>query len=1055
MKQDWKRWLTVALALVLALSVLPQSWTLAEGTAAAAYGKVTADRVYLRKQPSTDADYWFRMNTGHVARILDIVSGGGKSWYKVVTDHPDNNGREYTGYIMSDYFTPLSAEESEQWTNGGTLATATPTADTSSVDTATATPTPGTGSSAVGNRLGEITAGEVNFRAAAGMSGGLIMKLDRGTIVELLSIPDTIDSEHWFRVRYAGYEGYVRSDFVRVLQDTTGGLTGGLTAHGYVKLTETSANLRDTPDGNKETTWRTKGEVLPFVSTPVEKNGHTWYEVLYGGNRYWVRNDVVQVVDSTGRPVGSGSATTTTTPPQSSVNSSGYVITTIGGVNLRLVPWGDHIVQIKKGVVLPYTRVVLPQTEGNASEYTWYFVGYPMNGSTVSGYVRSDCVRVCNADGSALGSSSATATPGVQPTAVPATAAPATTAPSTTVNYVKTIKTDVALRKTPGGAIPYRIPLGTVATVTGATRRASSFDWYPVQLSDGRTGWLRGDCVVACDANGNVGGSSSDNTGSTPTATPTPSTGSYGYVQITIDKTFIRETMNGTKLFRVEKKGGVYPMWGPKNSKNNITWYPIIIDGVYGWVRGDCAKEVSGTDATTPPSGSVTTPPPTTDAPATTPPATDAPATTPPTSSTMSMYVITTLNDVNLRASASKQSTAVANVPLGTVMAYTTTTNSGGDLWYRVIYNNQNVWVMGTCVKIMTQAEYDAWLAEHPDQEPSTSVILGYVKTTADKVNVRAKATTNSDKLDQIAKAGTVMPYMDKQVVGKTTWYYVEYTNGLRGWVTGEYLVTTDANGTPDATPTPGTSNPGPSGTYTPSTAGQEASYTTLKLGSTGQAVTNLVTELKLQGYYSGAITSTYTSEVEAAVRAFQKAKGLTVDGIAGSDTQHALFQTVPVGSGSNIDFTFYPAEKVDWFKGTINQDWAKGTNIKIYDIKTSIVWTAHRWSGGNHVDAEPLTAADTARLCKIYGVSTAKEIETKNLYQGRPSLALVGQHNYCCSVYGIPHGSDDVIPNNNFDGMLCVHFTNSKGHPPNDHVSTNHAEAIEYAYTHAPAGHK
>ena len=1033
MKQDWKRWLTVALALVLALSVLPQGLTLAEGTAAAAYGKVTADRVYLRKQPSTSADYWFRMDTGHVARILDVVSSGGKSWYKVVTDHPNNNGREYTGYIMSDFFTPLSVEESEQWENG-TLTTATPASNTT-----TATPTPATGSTSVGNRLGEITAGEVNFRAAAGMSGGLIMKLDRGTIVELLSIPDTIDSEHWFRIRYAGYEGYVRSDFVRVLQDTTGGLTGGLTAHGYVKLTETSANLRDKPDGNKETTWRTKGEVLPYVSTPVEKNGYTWYEVLYGGARYWVRSDVVQVVDSTGRPIGSGSSgsSSATTPPQGSVGSSGYVITTIGGVNLRLVPWGDHIVQIKKGVVLPYTRVVLPQTEGNASEYTWYFVGYPMNGSTVSGYVRSDCVKLCNADGSALGSTTVTATPGAQPTA-----APATNPPSTTVSYVKTVKTDVALRTTPGGAIPYRVPLGTVATVTGATRRASSYDWYPVRLSDGRTGWLRGDCVVACDANGNVGGSSG-NTGTTPTDTPAPSTG-YGYVQITIDKTFIRETMNGTKLFRVEKKGGIYPMWGPKNSKNNITWYPIYIDGVYGWVRGDCAKEVSGTAATTPPSGTVTTPPPTTNAP------TDAPTTTPP-SSAMSMYVITTLDNVNLRASASKDSTAIANVPKGTVMAYTTMTNSGGDLWYRVVYNNQNVWVMGSCVKMMTQAEFDAWQAAHPDQEPSTSVILGYVKTTADKVNIRAKATTNSDKLDQIPKAGTVMPYMDTQLVGKTTWYYIEYNGSLRGWVTGEYLIKTDASG---ATPTPG-ANPTPSGTYTPSTAGQEASYTTLSRGSTGQAVRNLVTELKLQGYYNGEITSTYTSEVEAAVRAFQKAKGLTVDGIAGSETQHALFQTVPVGSGSNIDFTFYPAEKIDWFKGTINQDWAKGTNIKIYDIKTSIVWTAHRWSGGNHVDAEPLTAADTARLCKIYGVSTAKEIATKNLYQGRPSLALVGQHNYCCSVYGIPHGSDDVIANNNFDGMLCVHFTNSKGHPPNDHVSTNHAEAIEYAYTHAPAGHK
>ncbi|MCH5287650.1 MAG: peptidoglycan-binding protein [Christensenellaceae bacterium] len=1039
MKQGWKRILTVALAFVLALSVLPLGSTLAdEGTAAAAYGKVTADKVYLRKQPSTDADYWFRMNTNHVAQILDIVSKGGKSWYKVVTHHPDNNGREYTGYIMSDFFTPLTAEEANDWSSGSTLPTATPTVGVSgSTQTTTAAP-----STSTGNRLGEITAGGVNFRAAAGLSGGLIMKLEHGIIVELLSIPDTIDSEHWFRVRYAGYEGYIMSTFVRVLEDTAGGLTGGLTAHGYVKLTENTANLRQLPSmsASKLNTWRTKGEVLPFVSTPVQAEGYTWYEVLYSSSRYWVRGDCVQQVDSTGRPA-TGTPPSLTNPPQTSVDSTGYIITTKNDVNLRLLPFGEEITKIKKNVVLPYSRIVPAHSSGNASDYIWYFVTYTINGSEVSGYIRSDCAQVCNADGSAIGTVTATPNPGVTETNPPATNAPATSAPTATVTYVKTVKTEVAFRKTPGGAVLDRVVIGTVATVTGATRKASKHDWYPVRLADGRTGYFRDDCVVLCDANGNVGGSSgtvtdgSGNAGSTPTVTPTPSTGSYGYVQITMDRTFIRATMDGTKLFRIEKKGGIYQMWGPKNSKNNIVWYPIIVDGTYGWVRGDCAKEVD--------QSGVTAAPPTT-----------AP-TTPPTSSTLTTYVITTLNNVNLRASASKDATAMANVPLGTVMAYNTTTGSGSDLWYRVVYNNKNVWVMGSCVKIMTQAEYDEWLAQHPNQEPSTDVIKGYVKTTVINVNIRK--SPNGDQIDRVDQLGTVLPYTETQVVRNITWYYVTTSTGVKGWMNGNYLVETDSSGTPAATPTPTAPTPTttPSGTYTPSTAGQEASYTTLKLGSSGQAVTNLVTELKLQGYYTGAITSTYTSEVEAAVKAFQKAKGLTVDGIAGSDTQHALFQTVPKGSGSSVDFTFYPVEKVDWFTGTINQDWAKGTNIKIYDVKTSIVWTAHRWSGGNHVDAEPLTAADTARLCKIYGVSTAKEISDKNLYQGRPSLALVGNHNYACSVYGIPHGGDDVIANNNFDGMLCVHFTNSKGHPPNDHVSTNHAEAIEYAYTHAPAGQK
>ena len=60
----------------------------------------------------------------------------------------------------------------------------------------------------------------------------------------------------------------------------------------------------------------------------------------------------------------------------------------------------------------------------------------------------------------------------------------------------------------------------------------------------------------------------------------------------------------------------------------------------------------------------------------------------------------------------------------------------------------------------------------------------------------------------------------------------------------------------------------------------------------------NLVNELKNQGYYSGSVTSKYTTAVADAVKAFQKAKGLSVDGIAGAATQHMLFGTVPVGAG-------------------------------------------------------------------------------------------------------------------------------------------------------------
>lgn len=219
-----------------------------------------------------------------------------------------------------------------------------------------------------------------------------------------------------------------------------------------------------------------------------------------------------------------------------------------------------------------------------------------------------------------------------------------------------------------------------------------------------------------------------------------------------------------------------------------------------------------------------------------------------------------------------------------------------------------------------------------------------------------------------------------------------------------------------------------------------------------------MVTELKTQGYYSGSITSSYTSAVQTAVKNFQRANGLTVDGIAGPNTLHKLFGTVPVGESdtSDLTMTIYPAEKIDWYTGGIQQLWPKGANFKVYDVKTGIVWWAHRWSGGSHVDAEPLTAADTARLCKIYGVSTADEIAEKNLWQRRPMLVTIGNRTFACSLYGVPHNypDGDTIANNDYKGQLCIHFTNSKTHDSNK-VDSYHTEAIEYAWLNAPNGHK
>ena len=126
---------------------------------------------------------------------------------------------------------------------------------------------------------------------------------------------------------------------------------------------------------------------------------------------------------------------------------------------------------------------------------------------------------------------------------------------------------------------------------------------------------------------------------------------------------------------------------------------------------------------------------------------------------------------------------------------------------------------------------------------------------------------------------------------------------------------------------------------------------------------------------------------------------------------------------------------------------------VKVYDVKTGLIWRARRWSGGNHADIEPASATDTAILCKIYGVKNAAQIESKNLWQRRPCLITIGTHTYACSLYGIPHGTN-TVKNNNMNGQICLHFTGSKTHGTS-RVDSYHQAAIEYAWKHAPNGHK
>ena len=107
---------------------------------------------------------------------------------------------------------------------------------------------------------------------------------------------------------------------------------------------------------------------------------------------------------------------------------------------------------------------------------------------------------------------------------------------------------------------------------------------------------------------------------------------------------------------------------------------------------------------------------------------------------------------------------------------------------------------------------------------------------------------------------------------------------------------TTGAISVPTRAPEIVSATVGTTATATPrpttATSGSAASTSTgsLKVGSEGTDVKRLQQQLKNLGYYTGSVDGKFGQGTEAAVRDFQAAHGLSVDGKAGRNTQEKLY---------------------------------------------------------------------------------------------------------------------------------------------------------------------
>jgi len=222
----------------------------------------------------------------------------------------------------------------------------------------------------------------------------------------------------------------------------------------------------------------------------------------------------------------------------------------------------------------------------------------------------------------------------------------------------------------------------------------------------------------------------------------------------------------------------------------------------------------------------------------------------------------------------------------------------------------------------------------------------------------------------------------------------------------------------------------------------QNASAILLKQGMNGTEVKKVQTELKNLGYFKyPTATGYYGSITTDAVKAYQKAKGLTVDGIVGNNTYKSLFGSVPATSNTTNDAS---NGALDWFS-KVQYIFPRGKNAKVTDIKTGKSFMIKRTFGTNHADVETLTKEDTKIMKEIWGGfswerrAVVVEVDGTLLagsmtamphagVDSKPAVQVVDGRS---GGYGRGQNLDSV-KNNGIDGHVDIHFLNSRTHGTN-----------------------
>ncbi len=387
-------------------------------------GTVKGTGVNVRSDAGTNAQRICSLGNGAAL----VVTGSkkdtaGNTWYAVSFVQ---NGKNYTGYIMSNY---VNYKASEQ----------TPDTTTQNENTSAGTAQQDTSQS---KWKGKVTASNVNVRKKA-VTGSLVGQVTTGASVTVRKQTTGSDGKIWYYISFKlngeTKKGWIRSDFVKKTESASGDSSAGgqsdsgqgesvqsgttqIDVSGLIEGgddTKDDTKADDKKEDDKAQTSTTKkgvmnGDYVRIRKSPVtgsvvcqlnkgaeltiknEKqgsDGYVWYKVSfkYNGKKKsgYVRSDFVKITEEN-KKEDAKPAEDEQEDDDSKVTIIKKGTVTGNNVRVRKSPVnGEMICQLMLGDVL----IVDGEKDGSDGK-VWYLVSFTYDSAQKSGYIRSDFVKV-------------------------------------------------------------------------------------------------------------------------------------------------------------------------------------------------------------------------------------------------------------------------------------------------------------------------------------------------------------------------------------------------------------------------------------------------------------------------------------------------------------------------------------------------------------------------------------------------------------------------------------------------------------------------------------